>query len=161
MGDLPCERGAVARVLPVAAMLPLRKLRGGPPILIRRKGVVGAVLGDPDSSSSTAHSSIDSELVEVLALRKWYGALVDVGEAPCKPRVETERRRRCGSFMLTAAGGITEGDPFGMDEFRWNKLLNTALPTDPRRARDMFSLFSLLDMVAEWREAILCGRSGS
>lgn len=42
-------------------------------MLIRRKGVVGVFfepLGD-ESSSSTALSSMDSELVEVLALRKW------------------------------------------------------------------------------------------
>ena len=42
-------------------------------MLIRRKGVEGVFfdpLGD-ESSSSTAHSSMDSELVEVLALRKW------------------------------------------------------------------------------------------
>lgn len=54
-------------------MLPLRKVRGGPPILIRRKGAGGvflALLGEPVSSSSTALSSMDSELVEVLALRK-------------------------------------------------------------------------------------------
>ena len=75
VGDIPGVRGTAELVLP-AAMLPLRKLRGAPPKLMRRKGVVGAVLaleGDPMSSSSMAHSSMDSELelelVEVLALR--------------------------------------------------------------------------------------------
>ena len=71
VGDLPCARGIAEPGLPVA-MLPFRKPRGGLPILIRRKGVEGvflALLGEPVSSSSTAHSSIDSELVEVLALR--------------------------------------------------------------------------------------------
>lgn len=71
LGDLPCARGAAGPGLPVG-VLPLRKLRGGPPILMRRKGVEGvlALAGEPVSSSSTAHSSMDSELVEVLALRK-------------------------------------------------------------------------------------------
>lgn len=44
--------------------------------------------------------------------------------------------------MLTA-GGITGADPGEVDVFRWNRLLKTALPTEPLRGRFMFSLFSL------------------
>lgn len=52
--------------------------------------------------------------------------------------------------MLMATGGMTELDPAEVELFRWNRLLRTALPTDPLRERFMFSLFSLLlDMVAE------------
>lgn len=52
--------------------------------------------------------------------------------------------------MLTAAGGMTELEPVEAEPFRWNRLLKTALPTDPLRGRFMLSLFSLLlDMTAE------------
>lgn len=64
----------MAELILPAPMLPWRKLRmGGPPILMRRKGVDGAVfalVGYGISSSSMAHSSMGSELlefVEVLA----------------------------------------------------------------------------------------------
>lgn len=50
---------------------------------------------------------------------------------------------------MAAAGGMTELDPVAVEPFRWKRLLKTALPTDPLRGRFMFSLFSLLDMMAE------------
>lgn len=63
--------------------------------------------------------------------------------------METDRRRRwAASFMLTA-GGMTEPGPLEAEPFRWNRLLKTALPTDPLRERFMLSLLSLLDMMAE------------
>jgi hypothetical protein len=71
--------------------------------------------------------------------------------------VETDRRRRWASFMLAAAGGMTELDPVAVEPFRWKRLLKTALPTDPLRGRFMFSWFSLLlfDMMVEHERRFL------
>jgi hypothetical protein len=72
------------------------------------------------------------------------------------PRVETDRRRRwAASFMLTAVGN-TLLDPAEVEVLRWNRLLKTALPTEPLRGRFMLSLFSL-DMVAEGGAGLLGG----
>ena len=70
-----------------------------------------------------------------------------------RPRVETDKRRRWASFMLTA-GGMTELGAAEVELLRWNRLLKTALPTEPLRGRFMFSLaFSLLlDMMVKKAE---------
>lgn len=64
-----------------------------PKLMRRTKGVLGAVLGPKDmSSSSMAFSSMESELVDMLPRRT--NDAVFVGEVPDKPMVVTERRRR-------------------------------------------------------------------
>ena len=60
--------------------------------------------------------------------------------------------------MLTA-GGITGAEPGEVDEVRWNRLLKTALPTEPLRGRFMLSLFSL-DIVEGLRTGVLCNSVG-
>lgn len=65
-----------------------------PKLMRRTKGVAGAVLALPGgmSSSSTALSSMESELVDMLS-RRMPNAAGLVGEVPDRPMVVTERRR--------------------------------------------------------------------
>ncbi|MBE3042829.1 hypothetical protein IMZ48_09710 [Candidatus Bathyarchaeota archaeon] len=67
------------------------------------------------------------------------------------PMVETDRRRRwAASFMLVAGGIAAPGPGAEAEGLRWNRLLKTALPTDPLRGAFPFELsLSLLDMVME------------
>lgn len=71
------------------------------------------------------------------------------------PKVETERRRRWTGSDTLIAGGNTGAVPVDVEELRWNRLLKTALPTEPLRGRFMLLLelrslvVSLLDMMGE------------
>lgn len=104
----------------------------------RTKGVVGAVLGLlPKSSSSMALSSIESELLELVDMlpRRMPRAEAPLLEAPDRPKVVTERRRRCWSFRplldWPAKGGPLElvGGP------RWKRFERAAWVMELRRWR--------------------------
>lgn len=104
-----------------------------PKLMRREKGVVGTVRADIGSSSSTAFSSMESELlVEMLPLRRLNG-VVAFGEVPVlldSPRVDMERRRR---WSLIAVG---KGVAAAVDPFLWKRLVSGLL-TELRRGRDM------------------------
>lgn len=93
----PRDDGGEAGLLPLPGLLPPGRypLMAEAPKLIRRtKGVFGAVLAEPGtSSSSIAFSSIESELVDMLPRRMLkVGGLV--GDVPERPIVVTDNRRR-------------------------------------------------------------------
>lgn len=91
-GGLPVDPGLVG---------PVRRLRmaWAPKLIRRAKGEVAPAL--TVSSSSTAFSSIESELfVEMLPLRNPNGVLAELGDVPDSPSVVTESRR-CWSLAAT------------------------------------------------------------
>lgn len=89
------------------------------------------------SSSSTAFSSIRSELVEMLPRRgpNWAGL---VGEVPERPSVVIERRRR-GSAIGGAGfmGPGKAGVPVEPEPLRWNRPVKAPEVTELRRWRGM------------------------
>jgi hypothetical protein len=100
--------------------------------------VVGAVLGPPlKSSSSIALSSIESELFELVDIlpRRMPSAEAPLAEAPDRPRVVTESRRRCWSVRPVLdwpeKGGPLE--PVGGP--RWKRFDRAACVMEPRRWR--------------------------
>ena len=112
-----------------------------PPKLMRRvKGVTGAVRG-PKSSSSTALSSIESELLELLDMlpRRMPREGAPLEEVPERPSVVTERRRRWESGMVglwPEKGGplvLEEGGP------RWKRFDRAAWVMELRRMRGLTS----------------------
>lgn len=120
-----------------------------PPKLMRRaKGVLGAVLALPgiNSSSSTADSSIESELelVETLSRRIKVAGLV--GELPERPMVLTERRRPRGSVMLGAPG---RGGTLPLEGALWKRLERAAWVMELRRWA-MPELGALSVMACSW-----------
>jgi hypothetical protein len=101
----------------------------------RVKGVFGAVR-ELWSSSSTAFSSIESELlVETLPRRIPNGVEV-VGE-PERPRVVEMDRRRRWSFMAAVVMGPGKAAVPAADVelLLWKRLEKAAEVTEPRRAR--------------------------
>lgn len=116
----------------VPARMP-RMAWDAPKLILRAKGVPG--VGAPRSrmsSSSTAFSSIESELVDRLARRRKAADAAVVGEVPDSPSVVMESRRRW-SFMA-----VDESGPGKADTGAWltelaRKRLDTAEVTDPRR----------------------------
>lgn len=114
------------------------------PKLIRRvKGVTGGAR--PPSSSSTAFSSIESELVERLPRRRRADGVV--GDVPERPSVVTESRRR-GSLTAVEARGVGKGAAEGCETELLRKRLVKALEVmDPRRCRAMS--FALLFPLSE------------
>lgn len=126
------DRGEVGS-LPLPGLLPGRYplMAGAPKLMRRTKGVVGAVLVLPAgrSSSSTALSSMESELVERLPRRMLKAAGL-VGEVPERPIVVTDRRRRWAS--AAEPGG--NGGPLGLEEGpRWKRLERAAWVMELRR----------------------------
>lgn len=93
----------------------------------RAKGEVGPAL--VDSSSSTALSSIESELVvEILPRLIPNGVLAELGEAPDRPSVVTDSLRR---WSLAAAELPFPAD---VELLRWNRLEKAAEVTEARRS---------------------------
>lgn len=92
----PREDGGEVGLLPLPGLPPGRYplMADAPKLMRRTKGVAGAVLALPGgmSSSSTALSSMESELVDMLS-RRMPNAAGLVGEVPDRPMVVTERRR--------------------------------------------------------------------
>lgn len=102
-----------------------------PKLMRRVKGVVGAVRAR--SSSSTALSSIESELVDMLARRMKE---VDAeGEVPDRPRVVMESLRRWSFRAAVARGPGKTATPFCACEMELlrKRLERAAELTDPRR----------------------------
>jgi hypothetical protein len=102
--ELPPEERRIGSGLPVdPGLVPagarIERMALAPKLMRRTKGVVGAVR--EESSSSTAFSSMESELlVEMLPRRRPpKAAVADAGPPPDKPRVVTERRRRWSLAM--------------------------------------------------------------
>lgn len=79
-----------------------------PKLMCRAKGVVGAVLGPPNASSSAmAASSKESGLELVDMLPRRMKEEVSVGEVPESPMVVIDKRRLCASafpFPLEKGG---------------------------------------------------------
>lgn len=98
-----------------------------PKLTRRTKGVVGAVLERP-SSSSMALSSMD-EFVEMLPRRMKVAGVV--GEVPDRPMVVTERRRPLRGSAAPLLG--PENEPFPLEGPRWKRLDNAAWVMEPRR----------------------------
>lgn len=98
-----------------------------PKLIFRVKGVTGAGR-DGVSSSSMAFSSAESELVDRLARRR--KAEVLVGDAPERPTVVTESRRR---WSLAAANDVGKG--WVVVELLRNRLVKALEVIDPRRCR--------------------------
>lgn len=116
----------------VPARMP-RMACDAPKLILRAKGVPG--VGAPRSrmsSSSTAFSSIESELVDRLARRRKAADAVVVGEVPDSPSVVMERRRRW-SFMAADESGPGKADTGAWLTELARKRLDTAEVTDPRR----------------------------
>jgi hypothetical protein len=116
----------------VPARMP-RMAWDAPKLILRAKGVpgVGAPLSRM-SSSSTAFSSIESELVDRLARRRKAADAVVVGDVPDSPSVVMESLRRW-SFMAA-----DDSEPGKAVTGAWltelaRKRLDTAEVTDPRR----------------------------
>jgi len=113
-----------------------------PKLMRRVKGVLGAVRAEVASSSSTAFSSMISELVEILPLRRLKGVL-ELGEVPVlvdSPKVEMDRRRRWSLMAVGKAAAVVAVDPF-----RWKRLVSGLL-TELRRCRDMSAVGGLLEL---------------
>lgn len=125
-----------------------------PKLMRRTNGVLGAVRALPTSSSSTAFSSMESEvLVDMLERRALCGPGLD-GEEPDRPKVEMERRRRW-SFMAAVVMGPEKAEiPWDVELFLWKRLAKAAEVTEPRRGwSPEGALFALsLDMTTE-----MCG----
>lgn len=64
-----------------------------PKLMCRAKGVVGAVLGPPNSSSSMAFSLMESEFELVDMLPRRMKEELSVGDVPESPMVVIDRRR--------------------------------------------------------------------
>lgn len=116
-------------------LLPLRKFRMAalpPKLMCRAKGVVGAVLGPPNSSSSMAFSLMESEfeLVDMLP-RRMKEEEVSVGDVPESPIVVIDKRRLCASALPLPLGN---GGPAGAFEGpRENRLDKAAWVIELRR----------------------------
>jgi hypothetical protein len=102
------------------------------PKLIRRtNGVVGAVLAE--SSSSTAFSSIESDVVvEILPRRRPNGA-EDCGEVPESPSVVTDSRLLWSLPAADMTISLVWPLPAEVELLRWKRLENAAEVTEPRR----------------------------
>lgn len=133
-------------------LVPLRMPRmacWAPKLMRRLNGVVGAVR---TSSSSTAFSSIESELVDRLARR--MNEAEAVGDVPDKPRVVMERRRRCCSVMAAVERGPGKGAT-GFWELPRKRFVRAAEEIDPRRCERAMSLLLLLLLLEEEEEVVL------
>jgi len=115
------------------------RMAWAPKLMRRAKGVVGAVraLVAP-SSSSTAFSSIESELLVDRLARRMLNGLELVGDVPDRPTVVTDRRR-CGLPMAAAVvmGPGKTAVPADVELLLWKRLVKAAEVTEPRRLRDM------------------------
>ncbi len=126
---LVLRRGGDGLPLLALGLVPLpRMLRiaWAPKLMRRVKGVVGAVRQLP-SSSSTAFSSIESELVDMLDRRALNEA---VGGFP-RPRVEMESRRPLSLPMAVEMGPGKTGGPCETELLR--NMLVKPVPIEPRR----------------------------
>lgn len=109
-----------------------------PKLMRRVYGVVGAVRADARSSSSTAFSSIRSELlVEILPLRMPLNGAPFVGDVPDRPSVVMERRRRGSPMEEAFMGPGNAGVPVEAEPLRWNRPVKAPEVTEPRRWRGM------------------------
>jgi hypothetical protein len=127
-----------------------------PKLMRRVKGVVGAVR---TSSSSTAFSSIESELVDRLA--RLMNEAEALGDVPDRPSVVMDSLRRC-SFIAAVESGPGKGVT-GFCELLRNRLVRAAEVTEPRRCERAISLGEVVfevpvplvlseDMMGERRE---------
>ena len=104
-----------------------------PMLILRAKGVPGVVpFRSRMSSSSTAFSSIESELVDRLARRRKAADAAVVGDVPDSPSVVMESLRRW-SFMAADDSGPGKGVTGAWPIELFRKRLDTAEVTDPRR----------------------------
>lgn len=103
---------------------------GAPKLMRRTKGVMGAVLAlAVGRSSSTALSSMESELVERLP-RRMAKAGGLVGEVPERPMVVKDKRR----LWASVAEAGEKGGPLGLAEGpRWKRLERAAWVMELRR----------------------------
>lgn len=86
------------------------------------------------SSSSTAFSSIESEVVvDTLPRRSPNWDVVDGGELPESPKVVIDSRRRWSRAAAAAAESLTWPLPAEVELLRWKRLENATEVTDPRR----------------------------
>ncbi len=147
-GDgLPLVPGLVPVRMPRMAWL-------APTLMRRVNGAVGAVR--VASSSSTALSSIESALVERLALRMKEAEAV--GEVPDRPSVVMESLRRC-SFMAAVDKGPGKGATGTCEvELLRNRLVKAAEVTDPRRCGRAMSLDETLLVLLPLSEDIVTER---
>ncbi len=101
----------------------------------RVKGVVGTVRAPgPDSSSSMAFSSMESELFVDMLDRRIPNVVGLVGDVPDKPIVVTDSRR-CGLFMAVETGPGKVAVPVEVELLRWKRFVNAAEVTELRRLR--------------------------
>ena len=125
--------GCVPLVLGLVALRAPRIAWAAPKLIRRVKGVTGTVRAP--SSSSTACSSIESELVDKLPRRRRAEGVV--GEVPERPSVVTESLRRW-SAAAPEARGVGKGTAEGCETELFRKRLVKALEViDPRRCRAM------------------------
>jgi hypothetical protein len=107
----------------------------------RANGVVGGALAE--SSSSTAFSSIESEVVVEILPRRSPNGVVAWGDVPERPSVVTDRRLRWSRAAADVADSLAWPLPAEVELLRWNKLEKAADVTEPRRLPLVFGLAGL------------------
>ena len=143
----------------------LRMACAAPKLMRRLKGVLGAVREEEDgSSSSTAFSSMKSELLVEMLPRRAFDWAELVGEVPARPNVEMERRRRWSFMAAVVMGPGKAGVPPEFEFLLWKKLAKAVEGIEPRRWEGVsVGLLGLsLDIVEEKREVkeVKAGRIG-